>query len=85
MQDEAKFAPAQIDRHGAGGRIPWAVHMAAYEVYCEVFRPQEALVKDGCRGGFGVAELIGFLYARKFPKSEWRQRFDEALDGIKAR
>ena len=62
---------------------PQAVTMLAYEVYCHVFRPQEAMVIGSCRGGFGVGELIALLYARSFPKSEWRKRFDEALAGMR--
>jgi hypothetical protein len=41
------------------------------------------MVMNGCRGGFGAGELIAFLYARSFPKDEWRKRFDEALKGMK--
>lgn len=63
-------------------RCPKVVTMAAYEVYCEVCRPQEALVTGDCRGGFGTNELIAFLYARSFPRSEWRRRVDEAFDGM---
>lgn len=58
------------------------VHMAAYEVYCHIYGPQQALIEDGCRGGFGPGELIAFLYARAFPKSEWRARADEAFRGM---
>lgn len=61
---------------------PQAVTMRAYEVYCEVFKPQEALVTGNCRGGFGVGELIAFLYARSFPKAEWDKRFHEAVKGM---
>lgn len=61
---------------------PQVVTMLAYEVYCHVFGPQEALVTGGCRGGFGTGELVAFLYARSFPKSEWRDRVDEALRGM---
>lgn len=64
-----------------GKRCPKVVTMAAYEVYCHVFRPQEAMVTGDCRGGFGTGELIAFLYARSFPKSEWRDRIYEALKG----
>ena len=63
-------------------RITTAVTMAAYEVYCYVFAPQPALVTGECRGGFGIGELVAFLYARSFPQNEWRQRVDEALEGI---
>jgi hypothetical protein len=56
--------------------------MAAYEVYSHVFAPQNALVTGGCRGGFSTGELVAFLYARGFPKSEWQMRVDEALNGM---
>src|SRR5581483_9599274 len=32
-----------------------------------------------CRGGFGVGELVAFLYAHSFPKDEWDKRVREAL------
>lgn len=62
-------------------RIPESVYMAAYEVYSHVYGPQEAIVDfaRGCRGGFGMGELIAFLYARPFPKDQWRMRVDEAF------
>ena len=63
------------------GKIPWDVHVRAYEVYCHVFSPQRALVEDGCRGGFGMKELVAFLYAYGFPKEEWRRRVDECFNG----
>jgi hypothetical protein len=56
--------------------------MAAYDVYCHVYGPQTALIENDCRGGFGVNELIAFLYAKSFPKNEWRKRVDEALTGM---
>lgn len=66
-----------------GSACPTAVTLAAYEVYSQVFGPQEELITGGCRGGFGVGELIAFLYARSFPRQEWRKRFDEAITGMK--
>lgn len=63
-------------------RCTQTVVMRAYEVYCHVFRPQEALITGSCRGGFGAGQLIAFLYARSFPKEEWLARFDEALKGM---
>ncbi len=60
-----------------------SVHMAAYEVYCHVYAPQEALITGDCRGGFGVGELIGFLYARSFPKDQWQERWHESMKGSK--
>lgn len=77
---EDKYAPYQSER--GKSVIPWAVHLAAYEVYCHVFSKQGALIDlegTGCRGGFGENELFAFLYARSFPKNEWDQRFHEAI------
>jgi len=65
-----------------GGEISTLVTMRAYEVYCKVYGPQEALVTGNCRGGFGISELIAFLYARSFPENEWRTRVDEAFCGM---
>ena len=74
--------PVQTPRHWRGqAYAPKAVTMAAYEVYCHVYAPQEALVTGECRGGFSTGELIAFLYARSFPKAEWGRRVDEAFKG----
>ena len=54
--------------------------LRAYEVYAHVFGPQPALIDGGCRGGFGIGELVAFLYAYPFPRSEWRARVMEVLD-----
>lgn len=62
---------------------PTAVTLKAYEVYSAIFGEQEALITGGCRGGMGIGELIAFLYARSFPREEWRKRIDEALRGMK--
>lgn len=61
------------------GRVSTAVTLRAYEVYSYVFGKQEALITGGCRGGFGVGDLIAFLYAYPFPRQEWSQRVNEAL------
>jgi len=63
--------------------VPQVVTMSAYEVYRKLYGPQEAIVTGTCRGGFGVSELIAFLYAKQFPKEEWRDRVDEAFQGMK--
>jgi hypothetical protein len=63
-------------------RCPQSVTMRAYEVYCRLWSPQEALITGNCRGGFGAGELIALLYARSFPKNEWRDRFEEAVHGM---
>lgn len=72
--------PVQTVDH-KGGKLAQAVTLRAYEVYAAVFAPQEALITGGCRGGFPTGELIAFLYARSFPREEWRKRVDEALTG----
>jgi len=64
-------------------RVPQVVTMLAYEVYCEVYSPQEEIVTGNCRGGFSTSELVAFLYARSFPRTEWHKRFYEALKGMK--
>lgn len=63
-------------------RVRTEVTRRAYEVYCHVHSPQPAMMTGGCRGGFSAGELIAFLYARSFPKSEWSARVDEALRGM---
>jgi hypothetical protein len=65
----------------AVGSAPETLTLMAYEVYCEVYGPQPALVdaERGCRGGFSWGELTAFLYARAFPRDQWRQRVNEAV------
>ena len=80
----SEFHPVQIET-GWGHRdpkLPSEVTLRAYEVYSHVFGAQPAMIDlagRNCRGGFGVGELLAFLYARSFPKEEWRKRVDEAL------
>lgn len=62
--------------------VSQVVTMRAYEVYCHAYGAQEAMVTGWCRGGFSSGELIAFLYARTFPKEEWRRRVDEAFTGM---
>ena len=74
--------PVQVMRRSynqTSGHAPQSVTMRAYEVYCAVYSPQEAMVTGGCRGGFSTGELVAFLYARSFPKEEWSRRVDEAF------
>lgn len=56
--------------------------LRAYEVYCHIYGEQPAMIDTvrGCRGGFSVGELLAFLYARSFPKAQWCERFEEALE-----
>jgi len=82
MSKEIETHPVQSHRCRPDARVPKAVTMVAYEVYCKVNGEQPAMVEGHCRGGFGVGELVAFLYARSFPRDEWRQRFDEAIEGM---
>lgn len=70
-------------RPGLQAYCPQSVTMKAYEVYSHVYGPQEAMITGWCGGGFGVGELIAFLYACSFPKDEWRRRVNEAFSGMK--
>jgi hypothetical protein len=79
---DADFHPIQVHeltRPHSRPMMPSTVTLRAYEVYCELWHAQPALVEGGCRGGFGIGELTALLYARSFPKAEWRKRFDEAI------
>lgn len=79
----AMMHPIQTECCHRGGIIPTYVTARAYEVYCELFGKQEAMITGNCRGGFGILELIAFLYVYGFPRTEWRARVDEALTGAK--
>ena len=79
---EVQTHPGQVGKHHERGKVPQTVTMRAYEVYCHLYGKQEALVTGCCRGGFGVNELVAFLYAYSFPKNQWQDRVDEALIGM---
>lgn len=83
MTIEPDVHPVQANtRNRKPGTAPQCVTMLAYEVYCHLYGPQESLVTGSCRGGFGMGELVAFLYARSFPKEQWSSRVDEALIGL---
>lgn len=79
----ADVHPVQTECCHRAGTCPKVVTMRAYEVYKHCFGAQEALITGDCRGGFGVGELVAFLYAYPFPKNEWHKRVDEAMRGFK--
>jgi len=85
METLPKLFPVQMRSPNSRERatISEPIMMRAYEVYSAIYGPQEALITGWCRGGFGNGELIAFLYARSFPKEEWRVRVEEALRGLK--
>lgn len=84
MSGEIETHPVQVK--AGGGRPPAAlrteVTLRAYEVYSHVYAPQQAMITDGCRGGFSAGEIIAFLYAHSFPKTEWSARVNEAFRGM---
>jgi hypothetical protein len=71
--------PSQVEKVTS---VPRELHMAAYEVYEVLHGRQEALTEGWCRGGFGTRELLAYLYARPFPRAEWKARFQEAFAGL---
>jgi len=82
--DAVPVHPVQTHRFNhERGMAPQTVTLRAYEVYCALYGEQKAMVTGKCRSGFGAGELIAFLYARSFPKAEWRARVDEALNGMR--
>lgn len=89
MTDQERKVPVHPvqNSHNASMRgrkptAPQSVTLRAYEVYSHIHSPQPALIQGGCRGGFGVGELVAFLYAHSFPKAEWAARAKEAFDGM---
>lgn len=83
MQRDVPGVPVHpVQNHRKFAYAPQTVTLRAYEVYCHLYGAQQAMVVDGCRGGFSVGEIIAFLYAHSFPKEEWRARVDEAFQGM---
>lgn len=75
--------PVQQDKFT---HISSEVTALAYEVYCHLYGPQAAMMDlagRNCRGGFSKGELIGFLYARNFPKEQWSEKAALALSTMK--
>lgn len=58
--------------------LPAEVTSRAYEVYHYLY-PGQTLARLNERGGFSIGEIVGFLYARSFPKEEWQQRSEDAF------
>ena len=83
MSESVATHPVQTNWRSEQAVAPQVVTMKAYEVYCQVFAPQEAMVTGGCRGGFAASELIALLYASSFPKDQWSNRVNEAFKGMK--
>lgn len=83
MSEEIKTMPVQGQTYNKKpGQLRELVVLRAYEVYCHLYGPQEAIVTGYCRGGFSRGELVAFLYARSFPQKEWRARSSEAFEAM---
>ncbi len=83
MVDEPKTMRMQTNRQERRpGALPLIVAETAYEVYAHLYGHSQSLARMGERGGFSAGEVIALLYARTFPRSEWRVRMDEALRGL---
>lgn len=78
----AELHPVQLKVSRDRAHLNSKVTLLAYEVYCALFGAQAAMVTGECRGGFSAGELLAFLYARNFPRAEWRARVDEAFQGM---
>ena len=70
--------PVQTRPYHSDGRLRKEVVLRAYEVYVHCYGEQRAMVEGGCRGGFSTGEIVAMLYARTFPREEWRNRMEEA-------
>lgn len=81
MGDITTF-PVQVPSTARRRRCNSRVVLDAYKVYAHVYGEQEAMVTGDCRGGFSAGELIAFLWAAHFPQREWRDRINEALQGM---
>lgn len=77
-EDIPAIMPVQTAPYQSDGKLGSAVVLRAYEVYQQCHGEQRAMITGGCRGGFGVGELIAMLYARTFPREEWCARMNEA-------
>lgn len=75
-----RFHPVQWgSRHAQQYQeLPADVVGKAYEVYHKLY-PGQTLERLNERGGFGIIEIVAFLYAHTFPPQEWNARVAEAL------
>lgn len=80
---EPTMHPVRVHLHSHHGpQVSKEITDRAWEVYGSMHGSQtNAVIAE--RGGFGITELIAFLYARTFPEDQWRERSDEAFRGIK--
>ena len=78
-----KLHPVQV-HHAYSSKtvVSSVITERAYEVYKELYGGGQSLDRLNERAGFSVGELITLLYARTFPKSEWRTRDKEASTGM---
>lgn len=77
-----EIRPVQKNTNKLQGTCNSLVTKKAYEVYSYVIGERPEIITGNCRGGFGVSELIAFLYTSSFPKDEWKIRVKEAFKGM---
>ena len=73
-----QFAPVQMPHHGnvphgVAFRVPWRIHVKAWEKYHKHFSGQSA-ERIAERGGFGLEELIFLLAGENpfaVPREDW--------------
>jgi hypothetical protein len=78
LTENPRVMPVQTRPNHSDGKVGAEVVLRAYEVYEHCYGAHPAMITGGCRGGFGAGELVAMLYARTFPKEEWRDRMEEA-------
>ena len=75
-----RTAPIQMPHHGSVPhgirfRVPWRIHVKAWEKYAEFFGKSQSAERLAERGGFSLEELI-FLLAGENPAGGFN---DEAM------
>ena len=73
MQHKLLRHPVQTPRYRSG-TLNSEVTARAYEVYEHLYGGRQTLARLNERGGLSVGEVIALLYARTYPKEEWRDR-----------
>ncbi len=56
-----KFAPIQMPDRNKRFRVPWRIHMKAWEQYDRLGHGDQSAERIAERGGFGLEELILLL------------------------
>jgi hypothetical protein len=78
---EVKLSPIQMPRssYTYKGKVQEGISRQAYAVYSHIYGDSQSFERLNERGGFGIGELVAYLYAHSYPKVEWRKRADAAF------